>query len=269
MNETTVTVPIQLDGPAEQQAQPEPQSGFKNGVYVPPAQRVGPHQTRMGVVLAKHVEQSESTAPVWIDNPRGGGGRFEYRPVQRAEPIPTAASQVAQPSDAVSQQLGVLTNTVKLLAQRQLGIEPDTGPKMPNPEAFNFYDEQETALYHKMLQDYTEAVWQQRKQAELEPYLPAMDDAVRRHETDTQFKQLTAKHGDNPHFKQVMAAALQLVADSHNTISLNDAFVKANSRDNKPGERGGHLPQALTRGKLPRLGQILAHNQLTGRSGRR
>src|SRR2546428_13966220 len=112
MNETTVTVPIQLDGPAEQQAQSEPLSGFKNGVYVPPAQRVGPHQTRMGAVLAKHVEQSESTAPVWVDNPRGGGGRFEDRPVQRAEPIPTTAPQAAQPHDAGSQQPGDLTEAL-------------------------------------------------------------------------------------------------------------------------------------------------------------
>src|SRR2546427_10301598 len=97
MNETTVTVPIQLDGPAEQQAQSEPQSGFKNGVYGPPAQRVGPHQTRMGVVLAKHVEQSESTAAVWIDNPRGGGGGIAGRPGESAGTTPNDAPQAGQP----------------------------------------------------------------------------------------------------------------------------------------------------------------------------
>ena len=164
----TFTVPIEGSSVSnegsvplgETSAQPAqlPASGFVDGVYQPPAGRASLHRVRMGASIAKQVEQVEQpVAPVWQDNPGGQGGRFEYRPVERqSEPIQATSppQQAAPVNDAISQQISQLTNAVTLLAQHQLGIEPNAGPLMPNPADFDFYDPQQEGEYHQALQKY-------------------------------------------------------------------------------------------------------------------
>src|SRR5262245_12808374 len=259
---------------APQATQPERETGFVNNVYVPPASRVGIHKTRLGQSIAKQVEQQSETAPTWVDNRNGNGGRFEHRPVERTEPQPERSSPSptpqppTQPNDAISQQLSQLTQAVTMLAQHQLGIEPDTGPRMPDPAQFDFYDPQSEGEYHQALQKYVEDTVQQRLQAEFEPYKPALTGIQKQQEMESHFNELRDTHGQEPHFRTTMMAALQMVADSNNQLSIKDAYAKADSRDNRPGERGGHLPKALTGGKFPKFGAILQHNQMSGRSGR-
>jgi|SRR5262245_9934261 len=276
MGEQTVQVPLtgtnvtpSGDSPHVQQPEREPTSGFVGGVYQPPAQRTGIHQTRLGA-FAKQAEQSE-VAPQWVDNRNGSGGKFEYRPVERQEPernSPPPSQPATQPNDALTRQVGDLTAAVTLLAQHQLGIEPDTGPQMPNPAAYDFYDPQQEGEYHQALQKYVEDTVQQRLQSEFEPYRPALSNIQKQQQMEAEFNELQDANRDNPNFKTTMLQALHIVADSNNQLSIKDAYAKADSRDNRPGERGGHLPKALTQGKFPRFGQIWAHNQQSGRSGR-
>ena len=272
MAEQTVQVPLtgsqivsDRPGPAVEQ-QPPRESGFVGGTYQPPEGRQSLHRVRMGASIARQ-EQVE-VAPQWVEN-KYGAGRFEYRPVERqAEPEPSSPpQQTAQPNDAISQQISQLTNVVTVLAQRQLGIEPDTGPRMPDPAQFDFYNPEDEAQYHQALQKYVEDTVQQRIQKEVEPYRPGLQNIQKQHEMESQFNELVAQHGAEPNFKTVMSQALHIAADSG--ISIKDAYAKADSRDNRPGERGGHLPKHLTQGKFPRFGEILLHNQLSGRSGRR
>ena len=61
-------------------------------------------------------------------------------------------------------------------------------------------------------------------------------------------------------------AALRMVAESGNQMSIKDAYAKADSQDNRPGERGGHLSRAHAKSKFPKFGQILLDNQLGGRA---
>src|SRR5262245_40245527 len=271
----TVQVPLtgsnvipSSDGPAQPQ-QTERESGFVNNVYVPPSSRQSLHKARLGQSIAKQVEQQTETAPQWRDNPNGQGGRFEHRPVERqAEPErsspPPAPQATQQPNDAVQHQLNQLTQAVMLLA----GVEPDRGPKMPNAAAYDFFDPQSEGEFYQAMNEYVEAVTQQRLQKEFEPYRPALTGIQKQQEMESHFNELRDAHGQEPHFRTTMKVALQMVADSNNTLTIKDAYAKADSKDNRPGERGGHLPQALRQGKFPQFGQILAHNRQTGRSNR-
>jgi hypothetical protein len=275
MAETRISVPLEgssvvSQGDVSSQAQPGVQqraSAFQNGQYVPPTERQSLHKTRLGQTLAaRQAEQPVETVPVWQDHPGGQGGRFEYRQVARqAETTQaTAPPQSTPANDAMSQQLGVLTDVVKLMAQQQGLIPEDTGPTMPNPAYFDFYDAEDESRYHAELESYV----QQRLQSAIEPIRPALQSLQNNQEMNAQFNELMAQHGDNPDFRAVMKSALEMVADSNSAISIKDAFAYADRRDNKPGERGGRLPKALTKGKLPRFGAILLHNQLSGRSRR-
>jgi len=254
--ETKVTVPIGLsEGPAQPAQEQEKPLWARKSL----------HTVRMP---RREVQQTE-TAPQWVDNPGGQGGRFEYRPVERqAEPIQATSPppQSAPANDAISQQLSQLTNAVTLLAQHQLGIEPDRGPLMPNPVDFDFYDPQQEGEYHQALQKYVEETVQQRLQSEFEPYKPVLADVQKQRDMQAQFDACVAEHGESANFRTVMSQALHMVADSGGQLSIKDAFARANSQDNKPGERGGHLSQAHAKSKFPKFGQILLDNQLSGRA---
>src|SRR5262245_4270992 len=275
----TVQVPLtgsnvipSSDGPAQPQ-QTERESGFVNNVYVPPSSRQSLHKARLGQSIAKQVEQQTETAPQWRDNPNGQGGRFEHRPVERqAEPEPSAPllkNSSPEPTDAVQHQLNQLTQAVMLLA----GVEPDRGPKMPNAAAYDFFDPQSEGEFYQAMNEYVEAVTQQRLQKEFEPYRPALTGIQKQQEMESHFNELRDAHGQEPHFRTTMKVALQMVADSGNTLTIKDAYAKADSRDGKPGEKNGHLPAALT-GRGKKIGQIslkdiVLHNQMSGRSNTR
>src|SRR5262245_39832402 len=155
MSETTrMTVPLtgehvdtsHVDATPAQQ--PERQTGFVNGVYQPPEGRQSLHRIRMSRPPVEQVE----TAPVWVEN-RGGGGRFEHRPVERqVEP-----SSPPQPSasDALTKQVGDLTNVVTLLARRVAGdAVVDDGPRMPNAAMYDFFDPQSEGEFYQAMNEY-------------------------------------------------------------------------------------------------------------------
>lgn len=248
-------------GEAPPQQQPERVSGFKDGVYQPPEGRQPLHKLRM----PRQADQTQ-TEPVWT------GNRFEWKPVERAEPPQATAPppQSAPANDAVSRQISQLTDVVALMAQKQGLIPEDTGPRMPDPARFDFYDPQDEAEYHRMHKEYVDAVVQQRMQAEIDPYRPMLADAQKAHDMQSQFNECVAEHGKDPNFNRVMSAALELVADSNNKLSITEAYAQADNPDNaRPGVRGNsHLPKHLTQGKFPRFGEILLHNQMSGRSRR-
>ena len=243
------------------------ESGFRDGVYVPPSQRTPLHKTRMGVSVVREVEQE--SAPVWVE--RKGGGRFEYRPVERpaepqASPLP---QQTAPANDGLQQQINILTTAVA----RQLGIEPDTGPKPPNPAEFDFYDPESAEEYRRRNDIYMQGEVERQVNAQLEPHREAMLDA----ELRKQYNDCLKEFGDDPNFQAIMNLALMEcneAANSGKDLAIRDAFIAVSDPANaRPGKRNAHLPQALygrvgPNGKkhLPSLKDIIIHNRLTGRS---
>src|SRR5262245_42751358 len=90
--------------PQPAQEQPERESGFVNGQYVPPSKRVGLHQTRLGVALAKHTEAKAPT------------------------PQPSQA-------EALREQVATLRTAVNALAANQIGAGAPQSYGAPQQDA--------------------------------------------------------------------------------------------------------------------------------------
>ena len=265
--QTTVTVPIGLnEGPA-QPAQPQerPSSGFVNNQYVPPTERVSLHKTRLGAALVKRTEQA---APA---------------------PVP---QQSAPASDAISQQINQLTNTVALLAANQLSNAPrgydapdrdaaalnklllhnrygsgpyveDTGSQPqwggPDPDRFDFFDEQDTSDFYRLTNDHVERTVQQRLDAERTAQQKTAEGEMLHRQLDA----AEAKFKRDVNYTETMQAAIHRSAESGWKLPLEQSYLQiSNETEARSGQRrSSYLPK-----DVKTLGAIMRYNLETGRS---
>jgi len=272
-----------------------------------PVQRKSLHTVRMTSTVAQ-----PDYKPEWKEN-----GQLRWVPQEAAAEEPVAEEQVvestvprgnglpdtaAQPYDALHREIAELKQTMQLMAQGQMGQQPQqpVGPQPPNPEDFDFYEPRQVAEFHRLNNAYIQATVQQSVQAALAPHEGAMESA----EYSRQYNSVLADHKDDPNFKPLMEAALNLVVQSNKRFTIPEAYgfvvssqitsphqIATPSQSVKPGQRplttqeaaqkaaqarslparngvGGAaesgLPTALM--NVNSLGRIMLHNQQTGRA---
>lgn len=207
----------------------------------PVAHRPSLHKLKgLGQQIVKQVEMEHT--PYWHEGPNGHGSfKFNSRPVEPPQPEPA-------PIDPLHQRLDALTGTLERLTQPQ----PDAGPQQPNPAAFDFYDPQEEAEYHRMNNEWIEHT----KQQALAPHRAAIADA----EITRQYLELADRYGH-----EAGAMAVQVALEAGGKLSLAEAFEQVTNPDAaRPGRRSVHLPRQINNVKS--LGAMMAHNQITGRA---
>jgi hypothetical protein len=238
----TIVVPLEIPAPKQEQAQQEK----------PALQRRSLHNVKMGQALFKPAEVE--TTPDWT----GRGFTFRDKPVAAPEPPP----QPVPANDAMQAQINTLTQAVQHLA----GIQPpNSGPLMPNPADYDFYDPQQEGEYHQALQEYVNAVSEQKVAAAMEPHR----EAIAQTELQNLIIGCMEEFGSD---QNLLTQALQLCAESGGKLSLRDAYISASDPTRAaPGERGNmNLPEAL-KGRGKKIGRIslrdiVIHNQLSGRA---
>lgn len=226
----------------------------------------------LGQTLARGMGRTE-LEPQWEANRYSGQSELKWRAPQ---PEQSAAPQ--SPLEQAHAQLSELENTVGMLMQNQFGgavAQGDQGAVgAPDVTQYDMWDEESVAEYNRANNAYIAQESARRVNEALAPHRAAMRMA--QHEQD--FNALAAEHGDDPNFRNVMLAALELMKDDEG-LSMPEAYKQANNPKNaKLGRRGNaHLPEDLrafrtdANGKRQRnlqtgLGRIMAHNQMSGRA---
>lgn len=245
MADQTITIPLEIPAPAQEQAQQDK----------PALTRRSLHNVRMGQALFKPTEVE--TTPEWT------GRGFAFRDKPAAQPEVSSPSPQAPPAnEGLQAQINTLTTAVQHLA----GIQPqDAGPLMPNPADYDFYDPQQEGEYHQALQAYVNAVSEQKVAAALEPHR----EAIAQTELQSVIIKCMEEFGSD---QNLLTQALQLCAESGGKLSLRDAYISASDpRRAEPGQKGNvHLPEVL-QGHGKKIGRIslrdiVIHNQLSGRA---
>jgi hypothetical protein len=250
MADTKITVPIEIAQPAQPAQQERPEWARKSL-----------HNVKMG----QHVVRETAVEPQWGENP-DGSTRLTWRP-------PTPEPEPAQPSplDYARAQLNDLqsgVNNVMSNPNQISGSDQGEGYGVPDPLQFDMWDPEQAADYNQRLNAHIAQEAARRVNDVLEPHRAAMQ--IAQHEND--YNQLAAEHADNPHFRDIMKAALHLMKEDPK-LSMPKAFeTAADPKNAKLGAKGNaNLPERLRTGrnvKFPKFGQILLHNLQSGRSGR-
>lgn len=278
----TVRVPLEGQHVTPQAQAPQPtqqparETGFQNGVYQPPTQRPSLHQTSAGIRQA-YKESME-------------------RQTQASAPAPAPAPQPSQ-TDALSQQITQLTNTVALLAANQLsntqrgydapdrraeqlenlllhhryGDGPYTGdsqqysiaPDQPDPALFDPYDETSMAEFHHLNRGYVSREVQRGVEADRAARAKADEDQALNAEWDT----LQGRYGRDRNFAEVADLALRECANAmaaKKPFSITETYKRVSGEvEARRGrrERSSYLPA-----DCKTLAQIWRYNIETGRS---
>jgi len=192
---------------------------------------------------------------------------------------------------------------MQLMAQSQLaGQQPQQprGPEPPDPTQFDFYDAGQVKEFHRLNNEYMQAMVQHSVQAALDPHRETMQSA----EYTRQYNSVLADYGNDPNFKPFMDKALQMVAKSNGRYSILEAYdlvatLQVSSPQTaaqpqgyaKPGQRPLTAQEAAQKAAQARslptrngvsgaaepalpaslmdvgaLGRIMFHNQQTGRA---
>jgi hypothetical protein len=183
------------------------------------------------VRMASTVAQPEYT-PQWKEN-----GQLKWVPAEPAEeaaaaddapvdsPIPRGnglPDTAGQPYDALHREISELKQTVQLMAQGQMGGQPQQpqAPQPPDPTQFDMFEPRELAEFHRLNNAYFQAEVQRSVQAALEPHQGAMQSA----EYTRQYNSVVGDYGNDPSFKPYMEKALQMVVKSGGKFSIPEAY---------------------------------------------
>jgi len=248
--------------------------------------------------------------PEWKEN-----GQLKWVPAEQPQeaaaepeqvvesPVPRGndGAQQAQPYESLTREIAELKQTMQLMAQG-LGGQPQQpqGPTPPDPTEFDFYEPSQVKEFHRLNNEYMQAMVQQSVHSALAPHQDAMQQA----EYTRQYNSVLADYGNDPNFKPFMDKALQMVAKSNGRFSIPDAYdfvaasqitsppqvappspsgkpaqrtltaqeaaqkaAQANSLPPRNGVSGAAepaLPTSLM--NIGALGRIMLHNQQTGRA---
>jgi hypothetical protein len=208
---------------------------------------------------------------------RNGLGAAIARSQEQRAPTPAPSPQPSQ-AEALQAQLNNLTQQVLGIAQNMASQQRGNQGNQwyggdsqqqgdgnqyggPDPTRFDFFDEQDTADFHRLNSDHIEQTVQERVQAELAAREKAAEiDNWRKQVDDTQ-----AKYGRDANFAEVMQATIDIVAKSGGKTTVQEAYLQAsNAIEARSGRRGtSYMPK-----ELKGLGAIMKYNQQTGRAGR-
>jgi hypothetical protein len=154
----------------------------------------------------------------------------------------------------------------KLMLHNRYGSGPYTGdsggqPQWggPDPSQFDFFDELDTADFHRLSNDHIERTVQQRLEAERE----TQQKAAQLGDLNRQAEALRAKFGRDANFEEVLPAAGGLIIESGFKLSAEEAYLQAsNEIEAKSGRRvSSYLPK-----DVKTLGAIMRYNIETGRA---
>src|SRR5499426_4700827 len=188
--------------------------------------------------------------PEWKEN-----GQLRWVPAEQPQeaaaepeqvvesPVPRGndGAQQAQPYESLTREIAELKQTMQLMAQG-LGGQPQQpqGPTPPDPTEFDFYEPSQVKEFHRLNNEYMQAMVQQSVQTALAPHQGAMQSA----EYTRQYNSVLADYGNDPNFKPLMDKALQMVAETNGRFSIPDAYnfiakaqIAALSPSANPGQR--------------------------------
>src|SRR5262249_21009304 len=218
------------------------------------------HRVKMGASLAAAQTPAVEHEAYWQQskyNPERG--EFRHRPIESQPKL----SNVSSPPAALVQEISELREMVKNMAENQYGSQQYGGqydqeydPQHSIPDDIDIFDQQALGAFI------------QKTIAEtISPHQQTLRDA----RVVSEYGLVKEAHGDDPQFQFKMRTALEMCG-AEPGLSIADAYRRVDDpQQSRPGQRGagaGHLPESLSKSKFPRFGQILLHNQRTGRSGR-
>lgn len=231
-----------------------PEGGrFVGGVYRPPERKVSLHELGAQARQSATRRQGETEwATEWQEDRRGNGGFVQTRrPVQRQPEAPA-------PPDPLTQQVGQLTSAVTMLAQRQLGIEPDQGPQRPDPSQFDLWSPEGVAEFNQATDQWVEA----QKQEALAPHRAAIESA----EVARFYNDVANKYRDHPNFREIEAAVQYQLANYDGKSSIKEMFANAVDPEKaRPGWAGNICTPKQIAGKL---GALATHRGLLKKAWR-
>ena len=262
------------------------------------AQRKSLHTVRLAAPSAPEYE------PQWQENgqlkwvPQAAGEPVEEQVVESTVPrgneYPDNGGQQAQSYEALHREIAEMKQAMQFMAQGQQPQQQPQAPQPPDPIQFDFYEPRSVAEFHRLNNEYMQAMVQQSVQAALDPHRETMQSA----EYTRQYNSVLADYGNDPNFKPIMDKALQMVAESNGKFSIPDAYnfiakaqIAALSPSANPGQRTLNAQEAAQKAaqarslparngvsgtaepglptslrRIDALGRIMFHNQQTGRA---
>jgi hypothetical protein len=274
MSETTVRVPIGLEPqhgqtgeaspPPTPAQQPERQTGFQGGVYMPKAGRTSLHQVRMSRPV-------EAQAPTPTPGPSQAEALSQQMATLQASVTALAASvgNRAQPTPAAGRDAGLSS----LMAHNRYGDgAPYEGQQygaaddqQPDPLNYDFYDQQSADEFQHHNRGYIDREVQRRLGVEREAQQKTQQQQSAAEWLSGQFTAAEAKFKRDANYKETMEAAISRAANSGWKLPLEDAYLQVSNETEARGDRRGSsfLPK-----DVKTLGEIMKYRHETGRSGR-
>jgi hypothetical protein len=243
--------------------QPVRESGFINNQYVPPAERVSLHKTRLGAAMAQAEAKAKAATPA--PQPSQVDVLSQQMATLTTAVSALAASQVRGMSQPQEQGAGELQNLIQ--HNRYSSGEPYTGqqydlaPDQPDPLNHDFFDPDSAADFHHLNSGYIEREVHRRIDAQRE----AQQKVSENERLQGQFHAAEAKFKRDSNYQEIMRAAIDRFADSGFKLPLEEAYLQiSNETEARNGRRGSsYLPK-----DVKTLGDIMRYRQQTGRSGR-
>src|SRR5215475_2534013 len=284
---------------------PEGEGPSRETPATPLSQRKSLHTVRMAAGTTPEYEPQwqENGQLKWVPQAPAAEEPAAEEPVDNSRAASyTGEQQQSQPYDSLRQEMAELKQTMQLMAQSQLAgaqQQQPRGPEPPDPTQFDFYDAGQVKEFHRLNNEYMQAMVQHSVQAALDPHRETMQSA----EYTRQYNSVLADNGNDPNFKPFMDKALQMVAKSNGRYSIPEAYdlvatlqisspqTAATSQVAKPGQRPLTAQEAAQKAAQARslpsrngvsgaaepvlpaalmnvgaLGRIMLHNQQTGRA---
>lgn len=259
---------------AEPSVQERPETGFRNGQYQPPAERVTLHKTRLGVALQARQAEAKAPTPAPPQPSQSDAGRLG---TLEAAVTALAATQVANMQqrryDAPNRELEALMrhNQYSDVPAPYVGDQYGGGYNQeyqpqddfdgaPDPDNYDLWDDYGRAQYKRDLDAHVKEVATRG----IEAHTATQRGEAFKEDIARQCEAVRAKFGRDANYDEAANAAKLIHFNAGGKLTIEEAYLQAS--DEMEAKRGPRSRVSYMPKEIRGLGAMMEYRSKTGRA---